>query len=42
MLVALATAKRASSLKLLTTRSGYIEISEGKIVLQPLGLEKDS
>jgi hypothetical protein len=42
MLVALATAKRASSIKLLTTKSGYIEISEGKIVLQPLGLEKHS
>ena len=42
MLVALATVKRASLLILLTTRSGYIEISEGKIVLQPLGLEKDS
>ena len=42
MLVALATAKRASSIKLLTTRAEYIQISEGKIVLQPLGLEKHS
>jgi hypothetical protein len=42
MLVALATGKRASSIKLLTTKSGYIEISEGKIVMQPLGLEKHS
>ena len=42
MLFALATAKRVSSIKLLTTRWGYIEISEGKIVLQPLGLEKHS
>ena len=42
MLVALATGKRASSIKLLTTKPGYIEVSEGKVVLQPLGLEKHS
>ena len=42
MLVALATAKRASSIKLLTTKSGYMQMSEGKIVMQPQGLEKHS
>ena len=42
MLIALATAKRASSIKLLTTKSGYMQMSEGKIVMQPQGLEKHS
>ena len=42
MLLALATGKRASSIKLLSIKSGYIEVSEGKVVLQPFGLEKHS
>ena len=42
MLIALATGKRASSIRLLSTKPGYIEISEGKVVLQPCGLEKHS
>ena len=41
-LLALACAKRVASLALLSLEDGYIQISESKIVLQPLGLEKHS
>ena len=40
MLLALATAKRASSLNLFSIKSGYFELSENSLVIQPLGLEK--
>ena len=42
MLLALSTGKRASSLHLLSLEDGYCQISESKVVLQPLGLEKHS
>ena len=40
MLLALATAKRASSLNLFSIKPGYFELSENSLVIQPLGLEK--
>ena len=40
MLLALVTGKRASSLSILSCRSGYLQIGESSIALQPLGLEK--
>jgi hypothetical protein len=40
MLLALATAKRCSSLSLLTLKEGFCEISESMVRLQPAGLEK--
>ena len=42
MLLALASAKRCSSLALLSTREGFFELSESKVRLQPVGLEKKS
>lgn len=42
MLLALATAKRCSSLSLLTIKEGFCEISESMVRLQPVGLEKHS
>ena len=42
MLLALASAKRCSSLHLLTLKEGYSEVSESRIRFQPLGLEKQS
>ena len=41
-LLALACAKRISSLSLLTVREGYLEVCDRKVVLQPCGLEKHS
>ena len=41
-LVAVSCAKRVSSLSLLSIKSGYFDLSEDKIVLQPIGLEKHS
>ena len=40
MLLALATAKRASSLNSFSIKSGYFELAENSLVIQPLGLEK--
>lgn len=40
MLLALVTGRRASSLNILTCRSGYLQIGESTVVFQPLGLEK--
>ena len=42
MLLALVTAKRCSSLSLLTLNEGYCEIGESSIKFQPFGLEKMS
>ena len=41
-LVAISSAKRASSLSLLSIKKGYLEVSEEKVVLLPIGLEKHS
>ena len=40
MLVALASAKRASSMCQLSVKQGYFVISESTVIMQPLGLEK--
>ena len=42
MLVSLATARRCSSLSLLSVKPGFCEISESQARLQPDGLEKHS
>ena len=42
MLLALVTGKRASSLSMLSCKSGYMQIGESTVVLQPLGLEKNT
>ena len=42
MLLTLVTAKRCSSLSLLTLNEGYCEIGESSIKFQPFGLEKMS
>jgi hypothetical protein len=42
MLLALASARRVSSLVLLSLNNGYCEISESKVKFQPAGLEKQS
>ena len=41
MLVALASAKRASSLNLLSVKKGFCEISESLARFQPIDLEKN-
>ena len=42
MLLALVTGKRASSISKLSLKQGYLELGESTIVLQPLGLEKNT
>ena len=42
MLLALASAKRCSSLSLLSIKPGFMELSESRVRLQPDGLEKES
>ena len=42
MLVALASAKRVSSISNLTVRKGYMELSDSRIIMQPIALEKTS
>ena len=42
MLLALVTARRCSSLYLLTLKEGYCEIGESTVKFQPFGLEKTS
>ena len=42
MLLALVTARRCSSLYLLTLKEGYCEIGESSVKFQPFGLEKTS
>ena len=42
MLLALATARRCSSLHLLTLKQGYCDLSDSMIKFQPFGLEKQS
>ena len=42
MLLALATARRCSSLAILSTKQGYFVIGEENMSFQPLGLEKQS
>ena len=42
MLLALATAKRCSSLTLLSLKKGFCEFSDSLVRLQPIGLEKHS
>ena len=42
MLLALVTGKRASSIIKLSLKQGYLELGESTIVLQPLGLEKNT
>ena len=39
MLIALVTSRRASSLKLLTTKEGFCEISESSARFQPFNIE---
>ena len=39
-LLAVATGRRCSSLSLLSTNEKFLQVSESRIVLQPVGLEK--